>query len=561
MIGASPQLKPRAPKSQVGGNAWDAGRAALRDLIRRHCIVRAEQQLILSPKAQAQAWMIDARRLALDPVALPLIADLFWQRFESHWPFQLGGLEVGAIPLVAAVQMEGSRRGLPINAFLVRKERKRSGLGNLLEGKLDDTPIIVIDDILHSGASLEKVRALLQGMGRSIADVFVLVDYQAPGGDAWRARHTVPITAACRLSELGLSLGGRPRPAPVGRFDVLWRYGAPAGHFFDKVPKAAPAVDDSRVLFGTDNGSVIALDQLTGTKVWSFKVNGAPPLKGVRSAPAVHQGQVFFGAYNGSVYALDAATGTLTWQFEDADWVGSSPTLAPDLELLFIGLERARPDRKGGLAALDLITGAHVWEMPFADFVHGSPTYVEQNRTVLVGSNEGTVVSAEARTGEEIWRLMLNTPVKAGIAVDPAAQLAVFGAFDRHIYGVDLDTGLVRWRVETGYAVYTTPLIHGGFVFFGSADKHFYVLDARRGTILRRIPIGAKVFSAPRFADGAILFGANDGVVYELDVERLEVIGRLQLTDCLTNAIAQHNSRFFALTYMGEMACFHRSSR
>src|SRR3989441_10367865 len=87
------------------------------------------------------------------------------------------------------------------------------------------------------------------------------------------------------------------------------------------------------------------------------------------SSPAVHAGRVYFGSYDGNVYCLDAEDGREHWRFTGADWVGSSPALAPDLNLLFIGLEHEVPGRRGSLAALDMGPGAQGWELPVREYL------------------------------------------------------------------------------------------------------------------------------------------------------------------------------------------------
>ena len=67
----------------------------------------------------------------------------------QFYPFQIGGLEMGVIPLISAITLEGMRRGTPVNGFIVRKERKETGLGNKIEGAVGDETIIVLDDLDH----------------------------------------------------------------------------------------------------------------------------------------------------------------------------------------------------------------------------------------------------------------------------------------------------------------------------------------------------------------------------------------------------------------------------
>ena len=58
----------------------------------------------------------------------------------AYLPFQVGGMEAAAIPLLSAILMKSLSRGTPVNGFIVRKERKTYGAGSSIEGALTDAP-------------------------------------------------------------------------------------------------------------------------------------------------------------------------------------------------------------------------------------------------------------------------------------------------------------------------------------------------------------------------------------------------------------------------------------
>ena len=113
-------------------------------------------------KSGARAkWIFDIRTTLLDPEGIKLIAEEFWRHFEIDWPFQIGGIEFSATPMVTAIQLEGLKHGYNVNGFVVRKERKTSGCCRQYEGALNEHPVIVIDDILNSGESQIRVHEVL----------------------------------------------------------------------------------------------------------------------------------------------------------------------------------------------------------------------------------------------------------------------------------------------------------------------------------------------------------------------------------------------------------------
>ncbi|MEM9469936.1 MAG: phosphoribosyltransferase family protein, partial [Pseudomonadota bacterium] len=134
----------------------------LAKLINDKAIVREGDQTIVSPTGQTQKWLIDLRPILLDVEALDIISNIFWDQYENQLPFQIAGMEVAAVPLVTALLMKAKARGLKTSGLVVRKERKTSGLGKSIEGEITGDPIILVDDIMNSGSSLEKAISVLE---------------------------------------------------------------------------------------------------------------------------------------------------------------------------------------------------------------------------------------------------------------------------------------------------------------------------------------------------------------------------------------------------------------
>ena len=64
------------------------------------------------------------------------------------------------------------------------------------------------------------------------------------------------------------------------------------------------------VIFGTQNGTVYALNQSNGRVRWRFRASGA-----VKGGLAAHGfGHVFFGDYSGHMYALYQRNGHQLWR-------------------------------------------------------------------------------------------------------------------------------------------------------------------------------------------------------------------------------------------------------
>ena len=563
-----PAETPSLPDGVVENQlALETPRDLVSSAIRDRAILRGENQRLISPGGNPNRWLIDTRRLFMDPKILDAAAELFWQECSARMPFQVGGMEAAAIPLLSAILMKGLSRGTPVNGFIVRKERKTYGTGSSIEGTLTDAPIVMVDDILNSGSSLEKASVVLEQEDRSIAFAFVLIDYDSPESRLWRERRRIPVVAPFRLAQFGLSME-KPKPLPMTVFRNRWRFAAPDPNFFHRVPKSFPATDGKGVYFGSDCGVFWCLDARDGSVVWSFQVN-ARGHKNLWSSPAIHNGKVYFGSYDGNVYCLVAETGAEVWRFIGADWVGSSPALAPELGLLFIGLEFAVEGKRGSIAAIQMENGEKVWEHMTRRYTHASPAYWPERQLVACGSNDNEMFLFDARSGTLRWRFETGTAggEKASIRHAPAFDSkrghVVTGCANGRIYIIDVETGTEVWSVQTDNSIYTIPLVLDDKAYVGSTDKYLYVLDLERRVTKTRVFAASKVFGPPRLLAGKIYFGACNGIVYELDPATDVLTGTHQLPDAITNALTYNaeTGDFYALTYVNELFAFARAGR
>jgi outer membrane protein assembly factor BamB/orotate phosphoribosyltransferase len=512
----------------------------------------------VSPSGTPQAWLIDMRRVLLRPGCLQAIAQAFWSRFAGSEPFQIGGMEVAAVPLVVGLVRAAFDHGREVNGFLIRKERKPTGMGQAVEGELTDAPVVLVDDVLNSGASLEKARAVLAREGRRVREVFVVVDYRSRQGLAWRRQHDIAVTSLFTLADFGLSLEADAPPPPQA-FKPRWQFRVPGASAFHVVPKSAPLLVEDRVYVGSDSAAFCAIDLATGRSHWIVKAEGAHR-KGIWSTPAHHDGKLVFGAYNGNAYCVDARTGAEIWRSPLCEWIGSSPLIVPRHATAIIGLEYERPGQQGSMAALALATGEKVWEHPLRVYQHGSAAYWAAGDLAICGTNDHTILALAAASGEPAWEFPTRRSVKSAPCIDEARGLVVAASFDGNIYVLEAASGRPLAAFKTADICYTTPLVTHGRIFCGSGDRHLYVIDLAELRLIARIDCGARVYSSPRLVGGRVVFGTNGGVYRELDPVSLEVMGSLQLPDAITNAVAASadGRRIVVPTYMNELHCFER---
>jgi outer membrane protein assembly factor BamB len=517
------------------------------------------EELIISPKGNLQKWMIDLREVFLNREALEEFARYFWKLHEAHKPFQIGAMETAGIPLLTALLLYAPKERDQVNGFIVRKERKLTGLGRMVEGKVLDLPIIFVDDILNSGSSAEKARVVLEAMGRKLNYLFAVIDYRSPSGLKWRQLHGVEVSSLFTLNDFNIKLHSVDRVQKQS-YKKIWQRNIPGGVPFYVVPKSTPLLVNGIIYRGSDSGFMHAFDAANGDILWKFEAKGSSSRKGIWSSPAYYDGQIYFGAYNGVFYSLDAKSGCETWSQSYAEWIGASPIIVPKHDLLYIGLEYQRPWAQGGICALRVKDGDKVWEHPTRKFQHGSPAYWERGDLIIWGTADHMMTAMEPQTGKLVWSFETSRSVKYAPTVDEERGIVAFASFDKWIYVLDAATGKKLGAWETGDICYTTPLILNGKVFCGSGDKKLYVIDLDRLEIVKTINTNARVYSSPRAIGNRVVFGTNGGKVLELDASSFAIVGALQLSDAITNAVisSPDDKVMYVSTYMNQLYAIER---
>jgi outer membrane assembly lipoprotein YfgL len=110
--------------------------------------------------------------------------------------------------------------------------------------------------------------------------------------------------------------------------------------------------------------------------------------------------------------------------------------------------------------------------------VEGLPLEVQVNgHVVTLAARDGTVAALDGRTGGDIWRTDLRTPLSAGVGSD--GKWAAVVTHDNQL--VVLEGGKELWRQRLGTQVFTPPLVAGWRVFVLGADRSVSAFDAATG--------------------------------------------------------------------------------
>jgi len=181
-------------------------RNTLRDLLLARSVRRGDFVLA---SGRRSSFYIDARLTTMSGDGLAVIGGLGLDRLASRgWaPRAVGGLTLGADPVAYALALTARRRGLPLDAFTVRKQAKEHGTGKRIEGCFaPGMAVVIVEDVLTTGNSARDAISAVESEGGGVLGVMAVVDREEGGREALE-RAGYPVEAFLTASDLGLAAG------------------------------------------------------------------------------------------------------------------------------------------------------------------------------------------------------------------------------------------------------------------------------------------------------------------------------------------------------------------
>jgi orotate phosphoribosyltransferase len=140
---------------------------------------------------QKSNYYIDLKPTILHPVGAQAIG-----RLAADWILGLkdsfggvGGLTLGADPIVMAVSLGMLEQGRILPATMIRKEPKKHGTSRYVEGVENfprGTNFLVVEDVVTTGGSAKKAIEILRNEGFQVSQVLSIVDRESGGAEAFR---------------------------------------------------------------------------------------------------------------------------------------------------------------------------------------------------------------------------------------------------------------------------------------------------------------------------------------------------------------------------------------
>jgi orotate phosphoribosyltransferase len=165
---------------------WTEIRVKALAIIRQRSFRRGRVKLASGKESE---YYLDMKPSMFDPEAVGLLARLVMRKLKDTDVDMVGGLEMGAVPLVATVVMHSRDAGRPLPGFFVRKTVKDHGTQKLVEGgDVAGKNVVVLEDVTTTGESAMTAVRAAQKAGATVTLVLSIVDRQEGATEFFKAQ-------------------------------------------------------------------------------------------------------------------------------------------------------------------------------------------------------------------------------------------------------------------------------------------------------------------------------------------------------------------------------------
>ena len=353
-----------------------------------------------------------------------------------------------------------------------------------------------------------------------------------------------------------------------GEGRIAWNYKAGGS------VNTAVAVENGRVYFGANGGSVYCLNKKDGKLVWQFEVQ--KPEKNARryfTTPVIRDNRLYIGGADKHLYCLDAISGDLIWQVEADDWIRSRPVVDEhNIHFATIGGKLYNVNHRGNVQLtkqisdhpiyadlvrkddIFLVTDSHlmvycfndkgnkIWEKSilcaftnekgkriFTDQLSGGTYYQSKptaaNGNLVFGTPSGFLYSVNAETGEENWKFEMGGAISVGAAIADGKIYAGQQGGERFFYCLDAKTGELVWKQTLpGGWVWGSANVDDSLVYVPTVNGYAVCLDGDTGDIVWMNRTAKSVPAEPAIDGNRVYFGSWSRALYAFDKKTGEIV-------------------------------------
>lgn len=287
-----------------------------------------------------------------------------------------------------------------------------------------------------------------------------------------------------------------------------------------------PALLEDLVITATADGTIHAVEAVSGHKVWDFKPDdGRLWDASLRAA----EGKVCVGLEGGLVTCLDARRGVPLWATKLGQEVQSRIALEDGrlyVPTTFGGTGTPNDfEGQASLFALDARDGQRIWEAQTENYILRRPIIAGSmviTGGAFVGDTQGEykspnrIYALAADTGDPIWVHESDDGLIRWIV--GTGDIIAFAGRSEIVRALDPASGELMWSFGPSYWM-QFPAINDGNLYLGSGDERFHGLSGGTGSKLWEQSIdldSLNQIGQPIIQDDLLWFNAVTGDIYGL---------------------------------------------
>ncbi len=258
-----------------------------------------------------------------------------------------------------------------------------------------------------------------------------------------------------------------------------------------------PGFDRERVYVALGNDNVVAVDLVTGERVWTVEQR-------LDHAPVAGDGVVFVAA-GSRLDGWRASDGAPLWTAEFDSALVTPPLW--NTGWLVVATE------SGQIAVLRGVDGTELWRRN----IGSTPTV----RPAIAGDRlfaplvDGRIVVLALAGGALIWEREISGRPQGILPLDAL----YVGSTDNHLYRLALDDGAIDWAWRTGGDIIGTPTADLEHVYFNARDNVLRALDRRNGARRWRRSLAGRPTDGPVRVDAVVVVAGLSPTVELFDAE------------------------------------------
>jgi outer membrane protein assembly factor BamB len=291
--------------------------------------------------------------------------------------------------------------------------------------------------------------------------------------------------------------------------------------------RLTPALADGRLYAASFNGVVLALDALSGQRLWETATQ--LPISG--GVGVSDNGLVLVGTNKGQVIALRQDSGQEAWRAQVSSEVLAPPRATSGMVVVRTG--------DGKFTGLDARTGERRWmyapAMP-ALSLRGSAPPVVTRTLVIAGLETGKLLVLSLDKGLPVTEKTIAPPrgrTEIERLIDIDAEPKIFGeylylvAYRGSVAAVDMRSGNLLWNREL--SSYAGLDVDEGQVYVSDDTDAVLALDRRSGgTLWRQAELTGRRLSAPVATRDHVVVGDFEGYLHWLSKDSGRIVGRIR---------------------------------